>query len=377
MKIEFCDLRRQYLYLKNKIDSNMRIVLSHGKFINGPEIQELEKKCSNFLNMENAIAVSSGTDALLASLLSYNVKKGDLIVTPIFNFAASAEIISLLGATPLFVDIDPKTYNIDTEKLKLLLQSSEEKIKGIIAVDLFGQPADYDEIKKITEEKNIFVIEDAAQSFGAEYKGRKACSFGDISITSFFPSKPLGCYGDGGMVFTNNKEKAEKIKQIRNHGQTSKYEHKILGLNLRFDTLQAAVLLAKLEIFEKEIKKRKEIAAKYSNKLRDLSEKGKLTLPHIKEGNTSVFAQFSILLEGKEKRDQLKEYLNENEIPTAIHYPRPLHLQEAFLHLGYKKRDFTVAEEISEKILSLPIDAWKTDEEIDYICKTTNEFFYN
>lgn len=376
MKIEFCDLRRQYLYLKNKIDSNIRVVLSHGKFINGPEIRELERNCSDFLKINHSVAVSSGTDALLASLISYNLEKGDQIITSAFSFASAAETISLLGLTPLFVDIDAKTYNLDAEKLKTILES-EDKIKGIIPIDLFGQPADYDEINKIALQNGLFVIEDAAQSFGAEYKGRKAGSLADLAITSFFPSKPLGCYGDGGMVFTNNDEVAEKIRQIRNHGQTSKYEHKTLGLNLRFDTLQAAILLAKLERFEKEIKKRQEIAQKYSDNLKGLSETRRLVLPHVKEDNTSVFAQFSILLENRGTRDTLKEYLEKKDIPTAIHYPKPLHLQPSFSYLNYKEGDFPISEEISRRILSLPMDAYKNEDEINYICRIMNEFFNN
>ena len=378
MKIEFCDLKRQYGFLKEKIDGRIANVLEHGRFINGPEVEELEKRCSEYVGTDYAVGVGSGTTALLISLVCFGVGKGDYVITTPFTFISTAEVISFLGAVPVFVDIDEKTYNIDAEKIKEFLDNPidkrtgqeipHEKIKGIIAVDLFGQCADYEELEKICEENNLFLIEDGAQSFGAEQGGKKACCFGDISTTSFFPSKPLGGYGDGGMIFTNNKEIAEKAKAIRNHGQEKKYCHKLVGMNSRLDSIQAAVLLAKLDFIKEEIEKRNWVAEKYFEKLKDI--KG-IRVPFIKEKNKSAFAQFSIQVE---ERDKLKDFLGECEIPNAIHYPIPLHMQEAFFNLNYKEGDFVISEKLSEKIISLPMDAYKREEEIDFICDKIKEF---
>jgi UDP-2-acetamido-2-deoxy-ribo-hexuluronate aminotransferase len=368
MEIEFCDLKKQYTKLKDKIDAGIKEVLEHGKFISGPEINELEKKCSDFLKVKNAIAVSSGTDALLLALLALGVKKEDYIITTPFTFAATAEVISFLGAVPLFVDIDSSDCNISPEKVKQLLEKTKiekTKIKGIIAVDLFGQPANYSELKSICEKNNLFIIEDGAQAFGAKQGDKMACTFGDISITSFFPAKPFGCYGDGGMVFTDNDFYAEKIRMLRNHGQDRKYSHKSIGMNARMDTLQAAILLAKFEDFKDEIPSREGVAEEYRKNLL------KVKLLDIKSENKPVFAQFCIIVDN---RDKLIDHLSKSKIPTAIHYPKPLHLQEAFSYLGYKEGDFPVAEEIAKKILSLPFDAYKTKNEVQFICKEIKDF---
>ncbi len=387
MKIEFCNLKRQYKFLKQHIDDNINKVLQHAKFINGPEIKILEQKCQYFTNTKNAIGVSSGTDALLIALIALNIKKGDYVITTPFTFIATAEVITLLGATPIFVDIDPQTYNIDPNKVKQFLQNptdqltkqliQKNKIKAIIAVDLFGQCADYDKIKEIAKEYDLFVIQDAAQSFGADFGGKKSCSSGDISTTSFFPAKPLGCYGDAGMIFTNNYEFAENIRRIINHGQITKYNHTMIGTNARLDTIQASILLAKLETFtNQEIDKRNKAADYYNTKLKQLSDKesGKdiIILPYIKENNKSVWAQYSIQVKD---RDNLVSYLKQKQIPTSIHYPKPLHLQKAFEYLGYQQGDFPIAEQISTKILSLPIDAYITEEELDYITNAIIEFY--
>lgn len=388
MKIEFCNIKRQYKYLKQQIDDNINQVLQHGKFINGPEIKILEQKCQQFTNTKHAIGVSSGTDALLIALITFNIKQGDYVITTPFTFIATAEVISLLGAKPIFVDIDKKTFNIDPNKIKQFLDNpidpqtkqliQKEKIKGIIAVDLFGQCADYGKIKEIvnnynTNNNNLFIIQDAAQSFGAELGENKSCSSGDISTTSFFPAKPLGCYGDAGMIFTNDNELAEKMRLIINHGQNIKYNHAIIGTNARLDTIQASILLAKFETFtNQEIDKRNKAADFYNTKLRQLSDKNIITLPHIKENNKSVWAQYSILVKD---RENLILYLKQKEIPTAIHYPKPLHLQKAFEHLGYQQGDFPIAEQVSQNIISLPIDAYITDEELDYITNKIIEFY--
>lgn len=382
MKINFCDLQRQYLFLKENIDFRLKKVLSECKFINGPEVEELEKRCANYVGTKYAISVASGTDALLLSLIGLGIKKGDYVITTPFTFIASAEVISLVGAIPLFVDISSDTYNIDAKKLEEFLKNPMNpktrqrifsgSIKGIIAVNLFGNPADYDKIVEIADKNNLFILEDAAQSFGAEYKGKKSCSLGDISATSFFPTKPLGCYGDGGMIFTNSEELSKKIILLKNHGQEKKYEHSIIGTNSRLDSIQAAILLAKLDKFEEEIKKRYEIAGEYFRELKALDD-NKIKLPLENKEGVSVYAQFSVLAED---RDELAKFLNNNSIPTAIHYPKPLHMQKAFEDLGYKPGDFKVSEEVSKKIISLPFDAYKQKEEIKYICDKIKEFYY-
>jgi UDP-2-acetamido-2-deoxy-ribo-hexuluronate aminotransferase len=276
--MEFIDLGAQQRLIREKIENNIKKVLDHGKYIMGPEVTELEEKLANFTDTGYTISCASGTDALLIALMAYGVKPGDYIITTPFTYIATAEVISLLGATPIFIDIDEKTYNIDPSKIKEFLKNPQDpisgeqadpsKMKGIIPVDIFGLPADYVEINKIAREYRLFVIEDAAQSFGAVYKGRKACSLADIGCTSFFPAKPLGCYGDGGMIFTNNEELYSILRSIRVHGQGSdKYDNVRIGINGRLDTLQAAILLAKFEIFPEEIKKRQAVAKMYNKAL--------------------------------------------------------------------------------------------------------------
>ncbi len=280
--------------------------------------------------------------------MALGVEPGDKIITSPFTFFASAECIKFLGAEPVFVDIDPKTYNIDIAKLKQLLDSQPDTFKGIIPVDIFGQAADYDEILKLAKQHNLFVLEDAAQSFGGSYKNRKTCSFGQIATTSFFPAKPLGCYGDGGMVFTSSAEYDQVIRSIRVHGQgTDKYDNIRIGVNARLDTIQAAILLAKFRIFEEEIKLRQKVAWNYQKLLN-----GTVMTPYVESYNISAWAQYSVQ---SDKRDKIIKKLKENEIPTAIYYPKPLHLLTAFNDLGYKEGDFPVAEAISKRIFSLPM----------------------
>ncbi|MBU0467121.1 MAG: DegT/DnrJ/EryC1/StrS family aminotransferase [Nanoarchaeota archaeon] len=379
MKIEFCDLKRQYSVLKERIDLNIKRVLEHGKFVNGPEVEELEKKLAGFVGVKNAIGVSSGTSALLVSLIAFGIGKGDYVITTPFTFAATTGAIVATGAKPIFVDINARTYNLDSARLEEFLKNPVDsltnekiplgKIKGIVYVDLCGQVADYDRIRECADEFNLFVLEDAAQAFGAEYNGGKACSLGDVSITSFFPSKPLGGFGDGGMVFTDNDKFAEDVRLIRNHGQDKKYNHKRLGLNFRLNSLQAAILLAKFGVFEREIDERNRIAKLYDWNLQDCE---KIVLPYVEEHNKSAYGLYSILTN---KRDELREFLENCGIPTAIHYPKPLYLQEAFSNLGYKEGACPISEEIAKKIVSLPMGAYKTEEEIRYICKKIKEFY--
>lgn len=360
-KINFIDIQAQYSAYEDEIDSAIKNVCNKARFIMGPQVQELEEKLEQFTGSSNAITCSSGTDALLLALMACDVGHGDEVITTPFTFIATAEVISFLGAKPVFVDIDETTYNIDPS---LIDEKITERTKAIIPVSLYGQPADMDEINEIAVKYGVPVIEDACQSFGAVYKGKKSCNLSTLSCTSFFPSKPLGCYGDGGAVFTNNEEMAEKIKSLRVHGQTKRYHHKYVGLNGRLDTLQAAILNVKMNHIEDEISKRHEIAAKYSEKLKNIDS---LVVPFIKEARTSVFAQYSIRVKD---RENVVAKLKEVGIPTAIHYPKPLHLQEAYSELGYGAGDFPVSELVSTQILSLPMSPFLSDEDQRYIINT-------
>ena len=399
--MQFIDLAAQQNRIREKIEHNIQAVMNHGKYIMGPEVNELEDRLASFVGIKHAIACSSGTDALLLALMVYGVGPGDAIFTTPFTFIATAEVISLLGATPIFVDIDPKTYNIDPEKLEqaiIALKNDDGTIyplplpcgiprsgpfqedstgqapnpssltpKGAIPVDLFGLPADYDRINAVAQKYGLFVIEDAAQSFGAEYMGKKACSLSDIACTSFFPAKPLGCYGDGGMCFTDNDEKAEILSSLLVHGKgIHKYDNNRIGINGRLDTLQAAILLAKFEIFPEEINLRQQVAQRYTNLFTPYAS---LLTPHLPEGHKSAWAQYSILAKDEQHRSNLQIKLKENGIPTAVYYPKPLHQQTAFTGLGYKDGDFPVSEDYADRIFSIPMYPYLTEEEQIKIAK--------
>ncbi|MGE4318944.1 MAG: DegT/DnrJ/EryC1/StrS family aminotransferase [Deferribacterales bacterium] len=374
--MQFCNLKQQYTELKDGIDANIAKVLEHGLYIGGPEVTELEKKCAEFVGVKYAKACSSGTDALLLALMAYDVQPGDYIVTTPFTFIATAEVISLVKAVPLFVDIDEKTYNICPDKLKNFLKNppvDSKKIKGVITVDLYGQSADYDAIRDAMKGHDMFLIQDAAQSFGGAYKGKNLCSQGDIGCTSFFPAKPFGCYGDGGMVFTNDDKLDERLGWLRNHGQNVRYSHKIIGINGRLDTLQAAVMLGKFDRFvDYEIKKRNDVALAYIKGLKSVADKGKITLPYIMPDSRHIWAQFTVLAEN---RDGLMAHLSSKGIPSAIHYPIPLHLQEAFAEFKGKEGDYPVSEKISKNVMSFPMCAYKTDAEIEEVCAAVAEFY--
>jgi len=366
-KIRFIDLEAQQSQIRERINERINRVLDHGKYIMGPEVQELEEVLTNYVGAQYCISCASGTDALLMALMAYDVGPGDAIFTTPFTFIATAEVIALLGATSVFVDIDPQTFNIDPEKLKEAIavtqKESKLKVRGIIPVDLFGQPADYDTIETVAKEFDLFVLEDAAQSFGATYNGKKTCSFGDMAATSFFPAKPLGCYGDGGAVFTESEKLAKKLRSIRVHGKGEhKYDNVRTGINGRLDTLQAAILLEKLAVCGKEIELRNEIAQRYSEGLR-----GRVKTPIVKADRTSVWAQYSLL---SERRYELMAQLKTKGVPTAIYYPTPLHLQSAFSLRGYKRGDFPISEQIADTILSLPMHPYLEQEEQDYIIAT-------
>ncbi len=372
--MQFIDLAFQQTLIKTELDAAIQTVLSHGKYIMGPEVFELEKRLAEYVGVGHGISCASGTDALLMALLALNVKPNDAIFTSPFTFIATAEVISLIGATPVFVDIDPQTYNIDPEKLALAIKAtaaSSLNPKGIIPVDIFGLPADYDTINQVAEQNSLFVLEDAAQSLGAEYKNKKACSVAEVACTSFFPAKPLGCYGDGGMIFTEDNEIAERLKSIRVHGKgTHKYDNMRIGINGRLDTVQAAILNAKFNIFPNEVDLRQQVANRYTEML---SNSGIAVPPHVPENHKSAWAQYSILAKDDKHRSQLQEKLKSENIPTAIYYPTPLHQQTAFSYLGYKEGDFPVSENCSNRIFSLPMHPYLQEEDQVKIASLINE----
>ncbi len=369
--MQFIDLKKQQERIREKIESGIKKVLDNGQYIMGPEIKELENKLAEYVGIKHAIGCASGTDALLMALMAYEVGPGDAVFTTPFTFVATAEVISLLGATPVFVDIEPDTFNIDPVKLEKTIIAVERGgsqeyplpigveglvPRGIIPVDLFGQAANYEIINGIAEKHGLFVIEDACQSFGAEYKSKKACSLADIACTSFFPAKPLGCYGDGGMVFTDNDELKEKMISIRVHGSGSdKYDNVRLGINGRLDTLQASVLLTKFEIFPEEMDLRQTVAKRYADFLIK-----SVSVPFVAEGCRSAWAQYSVLCNN---RNELIDKLKTAGIPVAIYYPIPLHLQGAYRYLGYQKDSFPVSEKTAGRIFSIPMHPYLTEQE--------------
>lgn len=370
-QIPFIDLAIQQNTILPEIEKNIQTVLNHAKYIMGPEVKELESKLADFVQVRHAVTCSSGTDALLMALMAYGIGPGDAVFTTPFTFIATAEVIKLIGSTPVFVDIESESFNISTEKLaasvKQVSREGKLKPKAVIPVDLFGLPCDYDRINRIASENNLTVIEDAAQSFGAEYKGRMAGSLGHTGCTSFFPVKPLGCYGDGGAVFTDSDEIADKLKSIRIHGKGGdKYDNIRLGVNGRLDTLQAAILLPKLEIFSEELELRRKIAKTYTETLS--SHKKHLTLPKVFTGIKSSWAQYSILAADSETRNRIQEKLKNKGIPTTVYYPTPLHLQTAFADSGYRKGDFSVPEDCSSKIFSIPMHPYLNKNETKNIC---------
>lgn len=365
MKINFIDLGRQYQKLQSDINSQIQSVITSSAFIMGEQVAQLEKALAQYVGTKYAIGCASGTDALLLALMAYDIQPGDEIITTPFTFIATSEVISLLKAKPVFVDIDPGTYSIDHRKISRVIT---QKTRGIIPVDLYGQCADYDEINAIAKDHKLFVIEDAAQSFGAEYKGRKACSLADVGCTSFFPAKPLGCYGDGGMIFTDDEKLAKIMDSLRVHGKGSdKYDNIRIGLNSRLDTIQAGILLAKFKHYSLEVTLRQNVADYYKQHLKNI-----VTTPKVLDHNLSVYAQYSIQVQN---RQELQNHLKNFGIPTMIHYPKPLHLQIAFASLKYKRGDFPVTEDVCEHILSLPMHPYLTREEQGFIVEQIRSFY--
>jgi len=366
--IKFIDLENQQKRIRKPLEQRLKKILDHGQYIMGPEVFELEEKLADYCGVKHAISCSSGTDALLIPLMAWGIGPGDAVFTTPFTYHATAEVISILGATPVFVDVYESTFNIDCEKLEIeinrVIKEGKLKPKAIIPVDLFGLPARYRLIDKIANKYNLKVLEDGAQSFGGSIGEKKVGSFGDIAATSFYPAKPLGCYGDGGAIFTNNDELAEKCKSIRFHGTTEKdrYHSEVIGLNGRLDTFQAAVLIEKLNIFNEELVLRNEIDTHYRKYLNNAQ--------YHPADYQSAHALFSITLGLNSQRNSLIERLSNQKIPSVIYYKLPIHLMKAFYYLGYKEGDFPVSEKISKSIVSLPMHPYLETADINYIIKT-------
>ena len=346
--IEFIDLKAQQSRIKAEIDAGIQCVLAHGQYILGPEVAELEEKLAAYVGSKYCITCANGTDALQIAQMAFGIGPGDEVISPGFTYIATAETVAILGAIPVYVDVNPKTYNLDVEKLEAAITP---RTKAIIPVSLYGQCADFDAINAIAAKYNLPVIEDAAQSFGATYKGRKSCNLSTVACTSFFPSKPLGCYGDGGAIFTNDEELAKVIRQIARHGQDRRYHHIRVGVNSRLDTLQAAILLPKLEIFDDEMQARQHVAETYTQLF---NEAGISTTPFIEEHNQSAWAQYTIQVDN---RVEVQDKLKAQGIPTAVHYPIPLNKQPA---VADDNAVLPVGDLVAERVMSLPMHPYLT-----------------
>lgn len=357
--IEFIDLKAQQARLKDKIEAGIQNVLTHGQYILGPEVKELEEKLAAYVGAKYCITCANGTDALQIAQMAFGIGPGDEVITPGFTYIATAETVAILGATPVYVDVNPKTYNLDVEQLEAAITP---RTKAIIPVSLYGQCADFDAINEIAAKYNIPVIEDAAQSFGATYKGRKSCNLSTVACTSFFPSKPLGCYGDGGAIFTNDDELAKVIRQIARHGQDRRYHHVRVGVNSRLDTLQAAILLPKLEILDDEMQARQRVAETYTKLF---NEAGIDTTPCIEAHNQSAWAQYTIQVDN---RTDVQERLKAQGIPTAVHYPIPLNKQPAVADVN---TSLPVGDAVAKRVMSLPMHPYL---QLDSITKIVQAF---
>lgn len=360
--IPFIDLKSQYKSIKENVKTRINKVLEHGQYVMGPEVAELEARLAEYVGVKHCIGASSGTDTLMIAMMALGIGAGDEVITSPFTFIATGEMIALLGAKPVFVDIDPKTYNIDPSKIEAAITP---KTKAIMPVSLYGQCADFDAINAVADKHGLPVIEDAAQSFGATYKGKKSCALSTIGSTSFFPSKPLGAYGDGGALFTNDDGLAKIMREIRAHGQEKHYYHARLGVNGRLDTIQAAVLLAKMDIFPDEVIARNLVAEKYNELL-----KNHVTTPYVESFNTSVYAQYTILIDN---RTAIQQKLKDLGVPTAVHYPIPLNLQPVFAHMDQPEGSFPISESIAKRVMSLPMSPYLNDELIKRIALSVLE----
>lgn len=367
--MEFRDLKRQYQVLKPQMDAAMLEVAENCNFISGKQVTELEQQLAEYVGVKHCVTCGNGTDALTLVMMAWDIKAGDAVFVPTFTFFASAEVVAFEGATPVFVDVDERTFNVDPVKLEEAIEQVKKEGKlnprAVIAVDLFGQPADYTKIEEICKKHGLLLLEDGAQGFGGKIGDRTACSFGDAAATSFFPAKPLGCYGDGGAVFTNDDEMADYMSSIRVHGKSpaDKYDNLRIGLNSRLDTIQAAVLKVKLQAFkDHELESVNRAAKLYDEYLGNV-----VKTPVVPEGFYSSWAQYTLILDSKEQRTHLQKELKEQGIPTMVYYPKPMHLQGAFADLGYKKGNFPVAESLCERVLSLPMHPYLNEEDIRFV----------
>lgn len=379
--MQFRDLVKQYNVLKEDIDRCMVETAASGGYINGKAVKELEVELAEYVGVKHCISCANGTDALTLALKAWGIGKGDAVFVPDFTFFASAEVIAAVGATPIFVDVDLKTFNISSshleESIKQVKKDGVLSPKIIINVDLFGLPADYQSVKKIADKYNLYILEDAAQGFGGSINGKKACSLGDISATSFFPAKPLGCYGDGGAVFTNNDEWANLMKSYKVHGKGSnKYDNVRIGMNSRLDSIQAAILQVKFKAFKDfELESINKIANLYTQKLNKLEDNNILQTPYIPDGYYSSWAQYTIKLKDGECREELQKSLKENDIPTMIYYPIPMHKQTAFNYLKTNNLDCPNTNVLCKSVLSLPIYPYMEEDDVDKVCNIINNFF--
>lgn len=367
--MEYRDLKKQYAVLKDEIDKGIHNVIESATFIQGKEVKELEEKLAGYVGVKHCVTCANGTDALQIALMTWGIGEGDVVFVPDFTFFSSGEVVSSVGATPIFVDVERDTFNISSAALRNMITkviSNGGKPRVIVAVDLFGQPANYSELREIADEYGLLILEDGAQGFGGSINGKRACSFGDISTTSFFPAKPLGCYGDGGAIFTDNDEWASLIRSYCVHGKgSSKYDNIRIGMNSRLDTIQAAVLLAKLDQFVNyEMEKMQEIAALYTQEL-----EGVVQTPRVKDGYESSWAQYTILVKDYEEREVLVARLKNEGIPTAVYYQKPMHKQTAFKYDG-DDIDYKVTNGLVEVVLSLPMHPYLEQDEINYIIDT-------
>lgn len=388
-QLPFIDLAAQQDSIRPQLEKNIHNVLNHGRYIMGPEVKELEKRLCEYTGAKHCIGVSSGTDALLMTLMAWGIGPGDAVFTTPFTFIATAEVINLLGATPVFVDIDPQTFNLDPQKLQIAIEAvknDDRKLyplpdsnharltpKAIIPVDLFGLPADYDPIMAIADKYQLQVLSDSAQGFGGEYKGNKSGTFGHATATSFFPAKPLGCYGDGGAILTDNDKLSETLESIRVHGKgTDKYDNIRIGLNARLHTMQAAILLAKMQIFPRELEAKQKVAEHYTAALNRLPDTAALTPPYVPDGLRSAWAQYSILAATTDQREKIQTALKDKGIPSMVYYATPLHVQTAFANLNYQPDDFPVSMDTATRIFSLPMHAYLSSKDIEQITTTIN-----
>jgi len=371
--MQFIDLKAQQARIIDKIEARIQNVLSHGKYIMGPEVQELEEKLSEFCGAAHTISCANGTDALSLALMALGVGKGDAVFIPSFTFASTAEVIPIFQAEPVFVDVDKSTFNMCPDSLKEgIVWAQERGLKPavVMPVDLYGLPADYDAIQQIASENNLKIVADSAQGFGASYKGRKTGTLANITTTSFFPAKPLGCYGDGGALLTDDPEIAELLRSYRVHGKgRQKYDNVRLGMNSRLDTLQAAILLEKLAIYSDEIKARQDIANRYMESLKDI-----IDIPSVPEGYTSVWAQFTLTASASDARKKLMLSLAENDIPSVIYYPKPLHKQTAFTNFSSSTCNMKTSDQLSQTVFSIPMHPYLSFDDQTHIIEVIKTY---